>query len=458
VKKTMKFSPRTAVAISVLVLGAQTTSKAATGPCDLYGAGGNPCVAAHSTVRALFGAYSGALYQVRNTANATKDISVVAAGGAANGPAQDEFCTGTTCVITKIYDQSGKGNTLEYQGSGSTPGGNDYPSTATKETFQLNGNKVYSLWIDGTLTTPVGNATTNKPNSYWVNGSKSGIPTGSAPEAIYMVTSGTHVNTGCCFDYGNSETTRKADAAGAMDAIYFGTSCWFASSSACSGTGPWVQADIEWGLYPGGSSKWNPSQVSWKNKYVTAMLKNNGTTKMALKGGDATSGALTTMYEGSLPSGYNPMKKQGALVLGSGGDCCASNQNMSAGTFYEGAVVTGYPTDAVDNQVQSNIVSAGYGKTASVRNAVLKDGKAFFRYSPVNARATIGYSLDAPRNVNLDVTDLRGARVAVVTSGFQTAGNHNFVWDANKVPTGMYHVRLTVDGQLAWTEGVLIGR
>ena len=63
-----------------------------------------------------------------------------------------------------------------------------------------------------------------------------------------MVTSGTHVNSGCCFDYGNSETDRRADGAGAMDAIYFGTSCWFGG---CSGSGPWVQADLEYGLYPG---------------------------------------------------------------------------------------------------------------------------------------------------------------------------------------------------------------
>ena len=273
-----------------------------------------------------------------------------------------------------------------------------------------------------------------------------------------VTTSGTHVNNGCCFDYGNSETTRKADAAGAMDAIYFGTSCWFASGHPCSGTGPWVQADIEWGLYPGGSQNWNNNQVSWKNKYVTAMLKNNGTTKMALKGGNAETGSLTTMYEGSLPSGYNPMKKQGAIVLGSGGDCCNGNKNMSAGTFYEGAIVTGYPSDATDNAVQGNIVAAGYGKTASVKSAVLKDGKAFFRYSPADSRATIGYSLDVPRSVELDVTDLRGARVDRLTSGFQTAGNHRFVWNADKVTTGLYHVRLVVDGQLAWTEGVLIGR
>jgi hypothetical protein len=37
------------------------------------------------------------------------------------------------------------------------------------------------------------------------------------------------------------------------------------------------------------------------------------------------------------------MKKQGAIVLGSGGDCCkpGGGANLSAGTFYEGAVVAG---------------------------------------------------------------------------------------------------------------------
>ena len=72
-----------------------------------------------------------------------------------------------------------------------------------------------------------------------------------------MVTSGTHVNGGCCFDYGNSETDRHADGAGAMDAIYFSTSCWFGG---CSGSGPWVQADLEYGLYSGGSQSWNSNQ------------------------------------------------------------------------------------------------------------------------------------------------------------------------------------------------------
>jgi hypothetical protein len=313
-------------------------------PCDLYAAGGTPCVAAHSTVRALYRNYTGALYQVRRSSdNSTRDIGVLGAGGAANAGTQDSFCSGTSCVITVVYDQSGHGNSVAYQGPGGT-GGSDTAATATTESLSVGGAKAYSLYI--------------KPgNSYWHNGSSSGVPLGSAPQGVYMVTSGTHVNSGCCFDYGNSETDRRADGAGAMDAIYFGTSCWFGG---CSGTGPWVQGDLEYGLFPGGSTAWNSNQRPFTSKFVTAMEKNNGTTQWALKGSNAQSGSLYTLWNGSLPRGYNPMKKQGAIILGSGGDCCNGNTNLSQGTFYEGAIVSGYPSDATDNAVQANIVAAGY--------------------------------------------------------------------------------------------------
>lgn len=36
----------------------------AEGPCDILGAAGNPCVAAHSTTRALYAKYNGPLYNV----------------------------------------------------------------------------------------------------------------------------------------------------------------------------------------------------------------------------------------------------------------------------------------------------------------------------------------------------------------------------------------------------------
>jgi hypothetical protein len=294
----------------------------------------------------LIGSYGGKLYQVRNAAGATKDIATLTAGGVADSSAQDAFCTGTTCVITTVYDQTGSGNDLQYQGAGSAAGGKDQPASAVGESVQLGGNKVYSLFI--------------KPgNSYWANGVGQGVPTGSAPEGMYMVTSGTHFNSGCCFDYGNSETDRKADGAGAMDAINFSTITAWGTGA---GAGPWVMADLEFGLFTEASSAKSANDPTQTSAFVTAVLKNNGTTEWALRGSDATTGSLTTYYKGGLPGGWSPMKKQGAIVLGSGGDCCATNTNLSEGTFYEGCLVTGYPSDATEADVQANIVAAKYSK------------------------------------------------------------------------------------------------
>src|SRR3954470_19013078 len=52
------------------------------GPCDIYALDGGPCVAAHSTVRALYASYNGPLYQVRKAVdNTTIDILPMAPGG-----------------------------------------------------------------------------------------------------------------------------------------------------------------------------------------------------------------------------------------------------------------------------------------------------------------------------------------------------------------------------------------
>jgi hypothetical protein len=56
---------------------------------------------------------------------------------------------------------------------------------------------------------------------------------------------------------------------------------------------------------------------------------------------------------------YTPVHKQGAIVLGSGGD----GSPWSTGSFFEGAMTFGCPdSDAVDDAIQANIVAAGYGR------------------------------------------------------------------------------------------------
>ena len=120
---------------SVLGLLATSSLAAATGPCDIYSSAGTPCVAAHSTTRALYSAFSGALYQVkRGSDNTTTTVYPLSAGGVANAATQDTFCSGTTCLISVIYDQSGKGNHLTQAppgGAASGPEAGGYDNLAS---------------------------------------------------------------------------------------------------------------------------------------------------------------------------------------------------------------------------------------------------------------------------------------------------------------------------------------
>jgi non-reducing end alpha-L-arabinofuranosidase len=323
-------------------VGAGPSQAATSLPCDLYAAAGTPCVAAHSTVRALYAAYSGSLYQVKRASdNATLNVGTLTAGGYADAAAQNSFCAGTSCIITEIYDQSPKHNNLTIEGPGENNGnGQDAGANAAALPVIAGGHQVYGLYVT--------------PGVGYRDDATTGVATGAEPQGEYMVASGTHVNSACCFDYGNVETDNHDNGNGHMDAINFGTECWFAP---CSGSGPWVQADLENGLFAGANGS-DTSNKGNSSAFVTALVKNNGTTTYAIKGGNAQSGGLTTWYDGPLPDlgGYAPMHQEGAIVLGTGGD----DSNVSAGSFFEGVMTAGYPTDAADNAVQANVVSVGY--------------------------------------------------------------------------------------------------
>ncbi|KAL2129247.1 hypothetical protein VTI74DRAFT_8016 [Chaetomium olivicolor] len=327
---------------------AATGSLVAAGPCDIYASGGTPCVAAHSSTRALYGAYAGPLYQVRrNSDSKTTDIAPLSAGGVANASAQDSFCKGTSCLITIIYDQSGRGNHLAQAPPGGfkgpAAGGYDNLSDATAAPVYLSGQKAYGVFI--------------APGGGYRNNAAKGTATGDAAEGMYAVLDGTHYNNQCCFDYGNAEVSSTDTGAGHMEAIYFG-SCNFWGSG--SGSGPWIMADLENGLFSGQNAKNNAGDPSIKYRFVTAVIKGEPS-RWSIRGGNAASGSLSTFYNGARPSGYNPMKKEGAIILGIGGD----NSHGAQGTFYEGVMTSGYPSDATENSVQDDIVAAKYATTGS---------------------------------------------------------------------------------------------
>src|SRR5208283_3105703 len=96
--------------------------------------------------------------------------------------------------------------------------------------------------------------------------------------------------------------------------------------------------------------------IPWR--FVTAMAKGEAHHWTSL-GGNAQQGALQVMFDGPRVNGtYDPMRKQGAILLGNGGD----NSNSSQGTFFEGAMTAAgtFPTDATDQLVQANVVAARY--------------------------------------------------------------------------------------------------
>ena len=357
----------------VLALGLVATRSFATaGPCDIYSSGNTPCIAAHSTTRALYSAFSGALYQVkRGSDNSTSNIAPLSSGGVANAAAQDTFCAGTTCLITVIYDQSGRGNHLTRAPKGAFSGpeadGSDNLASAIGAPVMLNSQKAYGVFIS--------------PGTGYRNNNPSGTAKGDQAEGMYAVLDGTHYNGGCCFDYGNAETNSLDTGNGHMEAIYYGDNTIWGSGA---GTGPWIMADLENGLFSGRAVKNNAGDPSITWRFVNAVIK-GGPNLWAIRGGNAASGSLSTYYSGArpTPAGYNPMSKEGAIILGIGGD----NSISAQGTFYEGVMTSGYPSDATENSVQANIVSAGYTVTS------LTSGPAFSIGSSVSLRATTsGYT------------------------------------------------------------------
>jgi Alpha-L-arabinofuranosidase B, catalytic/Alpha-L-arabinofuranosidase B (ABFB) domain/Concanavalin A-like lectin/glucanases superfamily/Lamin Tail Domain/NPCBM-associated, NEW3 domain of alpha-galactosidase len=346
----------TAVTATSAAAAPRTSASRPQGPCDLYALGGTPCAAAHSTTRALYASYDGPLYQVRRLSDGhLKGIGVVEpsarpfpdAGGYANAAAQDAFCADTTCLITKIYDQSPNHNDLTQAPRGNFTGpalggANNLP-IANAAPITVSGHKAYGVFIE--------------PGMGLRDNDTKGIAVDDQPEGMYWLIDGHHFNDGCCFDYGNTEIDSKDDGNGTMETSYFGDSTgWYHGQP----PGPWVMTDQENNLVgcvnPGSSSKLCPNLPSVTDRFVTAVAK-GAPHHWATLDGNAQHGALSTLYDGPrVDASYDPMRKQGGIVLGNGGD----NSNGSQGTFYEGVMTTGYPSDATDQAVQANIVATRY--------------------------------------------------------------------------------------------------
>jgi hypothetical protein len=277
-------------------------------------------------------------------------------GGQVDLTTLNTFCTGTTCSVSKLYDQAGNGNDMSQATAANQP--------------------AVQFWttLDGTAKLPMAVST----NKQWLRNrlQTKKIPTGSKPQTEYMVVhaafAGAIPNTnGCCYDYGNMETQITDDGPGTMSALYFGSATDWTRGA---GSGPWGMLDFENGLFAGGAgiknlnqgsasvNAQNPSIKYAGNNIAVIFGKTDGTANFTLKYGNAATGTLSTAWSGGLPTmpnptPYIPLQQQGGLSLGEGGD----GSNMGTGAFSEGVVIAAQTTDATDNAIQTNLTTV-YGK------------------------------------------------------------------------------------------------
>jgi hypothetical protein len=390
--------------------GANAAPSRPQGSCDIYAAAGDPCVAAHSTTRALYASYNGPLYQVlRQSDGKTLDIGVMQPaalpvpdpGGYADAAKQDAFCANTYCWITTVYDQSPNHNDLTQAPrggfSGPAMGGFNNLPLADMAPVTVMGHKVYGVFIE--------------PGMGIRKDDAKGTAVDDQAEGQYWVINGLHFNSGCCFDYGNAEIDSRDDDNGTMETAYYGDSTpWFHGHP----PGPWVMTDQENNLVgcvnPDGTKFcMNLPTITWR--FVTAMAKGEPHHWTSM-GGDAQHGALSVMFDGPrVNSTYDPMRKQGAILLGNGGD----NSNSSQGTFYEGAMTAAgtFPTDAIDQLVQANVVAAKYDVSP-------------LSIAPASATATPPglqtFSPGSSQNTTVTFTNTTGAPAAGVKLSISTPG------------------------------------
>jgi hypothetical protein len=192
-----------------------------------------------------------------------------------------------------------------------------------------------------------------------------------------------------------------------METTYYGNAgSWYHGPP----PGPWIMTDQENNLVgcvnPGSNSKLcaNLPNITWR--FVTAIAKGEPHHWTSM-GGDSQKGDLKVMFDGPrVDRSYDPMRKQGAILLGNGGD----NSNGSQGTFYEGAMTAAgtFPTDATDQKVQANVVAAKY---EAPRLSI----------APASALATPPglqtFSPGASQDTTVTFTNTTGAPAAGVTLG-----------------------------------------
>jgi non-reducing end alpha-L-arabinofuranosidase len=355
-------------------------------------------------VRKMSASYAGAFFQIERYSDSTTLNVYAGPSGIVNTQPIWSFCQQTTCTVSEIYDQMG------------TPSsGNNLPQTTVANQGLLG-------WVNspyGQLPEVVINT-----NDYYRNRTATvHMPTGSSNITEYMVVDTKQQGSACCGTYGNMEATVADTGKGHMFALAYASG---AEGTYGLGTGQWPGVDWEQGVYMYGAvpsasvqtilAKYNTSGPSWE-----------------VRTAGAVQGSFSTLYSGSLPSGYTAQfEGGGGLSLGEGGDGSTAPVD-----FLEGAILASASADTVDDSVQTSISQIFSQTNTIATSGDCSNASQSFSIAPTPLTLT---SWTTNNTSATSATDPNGGSTAALVTGTTGAHNANIegVISANVTPNAFY--------------------
>ncbi|MDP8220275.1 MAG: T9SS type A sorting domain-containing protein, partial [Candidatus Stygibacter frigidus] len=91
-----------------------------------------------------------------------------------------------------------------------------------------------------------------------------------------------------------------------------------------------------------------------------------------------------------------------------------------------------------------------------ISKPVLASGIRSVYPNPFNPETTIGYNMGIEGTVKIDIYNCKGQKVETLLEARQDAGEHSVVWSAEKRASGIYFVRVNINGQREQRKVLLI--
>jgi hypothetical protein len=126
-----------------------------------------------------------------------------------------------------------------------------------------------------------------------------------------------------------------------------------------------------------------------------------------------------------ISSPQNPLIAENYYIPGNGHNIFGVGEYLYIASQYSMLILRSNPTGIND----SNLIPSEF--------------HLFHNYpNPFNSQTTLIYNLPQFGPVTLSIYNVMGQKMATIVDGMQEAGEHRAVWNADKVPSGIYFTRL----------------